>query len=252
MILETRNLTKRFGGLIAVNRVNLTVNKGDFLLIVGPNGAGKTTLFNLITGYLPPSEGEVYFKGINITNMPPHKIVRLGISRTFQITNIFPSLTVFDNVALSVQRHLIKGFSTFFPNNSLERRIKEKTISILEELRLHEMCDVYTIAGKLPHGIKKYVEIAMALASDPEVLLLDEPLGGLPTEEALELLNFIENFLKRKYTIIMIEHKLSLVKKIAEKIAVMHLGQIIAYGDYNEIIKSPVVKKTYLGKSEET
>jgi ABC-type branched-subunit amino acid transport system ATPase component len=246
ILLETYNLTKRFRGLTAVDNVNLSVNTGDFITIVGPNGAGKTTLINLISGHILPTDGEIYFKGIDIKRKPVHERVRLGISRTFQLTYVFPSLTVFENVVVAVQRRYINGLSYVFPFGKEYNMVKQQVGKMLREFNLYDLRDVKL--GNTSYGIRKYVEIMIALACEPELLLLDEPLSGLPTDEALNLLSFIKDTLRKKYTIVMVEHKLNFIKDFVEKMIVMHLGKIIAKGTYNEIINNTMVREVYIGK----
>jgi ABC-type branched-subunit amino acid transport system ATPase component len=246
MLLSTRDLTKSFGALIAVNKVNLRIKEGEFTILVGPNGAGKTTLFDLITGRQEPTGGEVYYKGINITALPPEKRVDMGIGRTFQISSIFPTLTVFENIALAVQRKKVRGLKWFLSCADMNEEVAKVTDDIIDQVGLSHERD--QIAGNLPHGLKRNLEIGMALANNPELLLLDEPLSGLSTEEAIDLLNYIKNVLRRRYTILMVEHKIDLIRDFSERIIVMHQGSIIADGSYSEIAQVALVEEAYLGR----
>lgn len=247
-ILQTKNITKRFGELVAVNKVNLTVERGEFVTIIGPNGAGKTTLFDLITRRQNPSAGEVYFQGIDVTKLPPQKLVKLGVVRSFQLVSIFPELTVFQNVALGVQKQLVKqGWYTSRVdlNEELTRRTEEILHEVLDLIRHKER-----LAGALPHGYKKYLEIGIALSAEPQLLLLDEPLSGVSTTEAVDLMEFIKS-LRKNLTIVVIEHKIELIRAFVERLIVMNQGEILADGTYSELMANKAVIEAYLGVREE-
>ena len=247
-LLQTKNITKRFGELVAVNKVNLTVDEGEFATIIGPNGAGKTTFFDLLTRRQNPSEGEVYFQGIDVSKLPPHKLVRLGVVRSFQLVSIFPELTVFQNVALGVQKQLVKkGWYTSRVDLNVE--VSKRTNELLTEvLDLEKHKD--RLAVELPHGYKKYLEIAIALSAEPQLLLLDEPLSGVSTTEATDLMKFIKS-LRETLTIIVIEHKIELIRSFVERLIVMNQGEILADGSYSEVMSNKAVMEAYLGVQEE-
>jgi branched-chain amino acid transport system ATP-binding protein len=247
-LLQTKNVTKRFGELVAVHKVNLTVERGEFVTIIGPNGAGKTTLFDLITRRQNPSEGEVCFQGIDVTKLPPQELVKLGVVRSFQLVSIFPELTVFQNVALGVQKQLVKkGWYT--SRVELNEEVTRRTEEIL-----HEVLDLTRhkkrLAGALPHGYKKYLEIGIALSAEPQLLLLDEPLSGVSTTEALDLMKFVKS-LRKDFTIIVIEHKIELIRAFVERLVVMNQGEILADGTYSELMANKAVIEAYLGVREE-
>lgn len=245
LFLETRDLTKQYGALVAVDHLNLKVEKGEFLTIIGANGAGKTTLVDLITGRQPPSQGEIYFKGENITNCPPEKIVGRKIARSFQLINAFNDLTVFDNVALAVRKLQIKGLKWYLSFGDNDKALIEKTDAILRETNLSDIRD--KIVGQLPHGLRRVLELTIAMSVSPELIMLDEPLSGVPTGEAKGLLQFIKGTLREKYTLVMIEHKIDLIKDMVERMIVMHRGSVIADGTYSHVMKDAQVQKAYLG-----
>ena len=246
--LQTKDLTKRFGELVAVDKVNLIVEEGEFPTIIGPNGAGKTTFFNLITRNLKASEGEIYFQGIDVTNFSPQKLVKSGLVRSFQLVRVFPELTVFQNVALGVQKRLVtKGWYT--SRVDLNEEVTKATEEILEKV-LDLAKEKERFAGELPHGYKKYLEVAIALSAAPRLLLLDEPLSGVSTTEATDLMKFIKE-LRKKLTIIVIEHKIELIRPFVERLIVMNEGSILADGTYSEVMGSKAVAEAYLGATEE-
>jgi len=247
-LLLTRNLTKRFGALVAVDKVNLTIERGEFITIIGPNGAGKTTFFDLITRRQNPSEGEVYFQGMNVTDFPPRKLVELGVVRSFQLVSIFPQLTVFQNVVLGVQKQLVrKGWYTSRVD------LNEAVITRAEEI-LQEVLDLVRekgrLASELSHGYRKYLEVAIALSANPKLLLLDEPLSGVATTEAEDLMKFIKE-LRKNLPIAVIEHKIELIKPFVERLIVMAEGKILADGTYSEVMGNKAVMEAYLGVRKE-
>lgn len=246
--LQTKNITKRFGELVAVDKVNLVVEEGEFTTIIGPNGAGKTTLFDLLTRRQNPSEGEVYFQGIDVTKLPPHKLVKLGVVRSFQLVSIFPELTVFQNVALGVQKQLVKK-GWYSSRVDLNEEVTKRTEEILDEV-LDLKKQKERLAGELPHGYKKYLEIGIALSAEPQLLLLDEPLSGVSTTEAKDLMKFIKS-LRNNLTIIVIEHKIELIRAFVERLIVMNQGEILADGTYSEVMVNKAVMEAYLGVHEE-
>jgi ABC-type branched-subunit amino acid transport system ATPase component len=228
-ILRVENLVKKFGDFTALNRVSLSIRGYGITAIIGPNGAGKTTLINIITGRLKPDSGKIFFLGKDITGASPHKIVRLGIARTFQVINLFSSLTVYQNILIS----------------SLSRRDKEVDVEdIIKRLGLDSYRDVEVY--KLPHGIQRLVEIAVALATKPRLLLLDEPMAGLNVEEKMEVTSLITDLSKR-IPVVLVEHDMDVVFSIAKRIIVMNRGEVIADGSPSEIAENKYVREIYLG-----
>ncbi len=245
MILTVERVKKSFGGFVAVNGVSFTVKKGELCSIIGPNGAGKTTLFNLITGHLPSDDGKLVFKDIDITYMPPHRICRLGIGRSFQRTNIFPRLTVFDNVQSAVLAHRGESLSFFKPVGSL---FLEETEAILEMVGLggYEK----TVSGSLSYGFQKQLELGIALATEPELLLLDEPTAGMSAKETHQTIELIGRIARGQgLTLLFTEHDMEVVFFISERIMVLHQGQLIAEGTSEEIRNNSDVRKVYLGEA---
>jgi branched-chain amino acid transport system ATP-binding protein len=246
--LEIKGLTKAFGALIAVNNVDMSVLKGELRAIIGPNGAGKTTLFNLISGTLKPTSGKIILKGEDIANLPPYEICQRGIVRTFQITHIFPELTVLENVRLAVQ---FKQGSSFriFGGEKIINETKRKSEEILDFLGLTDIIQI--TAAHLSHGNQRLLELSMALAQDPEILLLDEPTAGLSLEETQKTVEVIKNISeKRENTIFLVEHDMDVVFYIAERIIVLNFGEVIAEGSKEEIQHSEKVQIAYLGGLE--
>jgi len=243
-MLRTQGLTKSFGGLVTTNNVNLEIEKGELSSIIGPNGAGKTTLFNLLTGHLRPDSGRVIFKDKDITGLPPHKICRLGVGRSFQHINIFPKLTVFDNVQAAVLARRGKCINIFSPSKNMYR---EETIRLLETVELDDERD---LPGELlSYGDQKRLEIGIALALRPSLLLLDEPTAGMSPEETAGIAVLIESVVQQQgLTALFVEHDMSVVFGISQKIRVLHLGQIIAIGTPEEISADVQVQRIYLGE----
>jgi len=249
-ILETSNLTKAFGGVVAVNRVNLEAEPGSILAIIGPNGAGKTTLFNLITGVIPSTEGEVRFKRRVITGLKPHQIASLGIGRTFQNLQLFGNMKVVENVMVGFHTHLRSGFvEALFrlPRcRREERAIVDRAMAILEQVGLADQAA--RPAGNLPFGQQRLLEIARALAMGPELLLLDEPAAGLNRAETNGLVELIFELKSRGLTILLVEHDMDTVMGVADKVAVLEYGQKIAEGTPAEIQSNERVIAAYLGE----
>jgi len=244
--LEIRNLTKEFGKLRAVNNVSFEVQKGSLVAIIGPNGAGKSTLFNLFTGYFAVSSGKVIFKDEEITNLPPYKILQKGISRSFQVSNIFPDLTAFENVRIGVLSHRRKSMKLLSLVDEMDE-INEETLKTLKMVELSNEND--TVANTLSHGDQKRLEIGIALTSEPALLLLDEPTAGMAPEETLNTVNLIKDISKKQNTtIVFTEHDLNVVFSIAERIIVLQQGIIIGDGTGEEIKGNKKVKEAYLGE----
>jgi branched-chain amino acid transport system ATP-binding protein len=244
MILKVDELTKAFGGLMAVAHISFSIQEGERSALIGPNGAGKTTLFNLLTGQLRPDEGRVYFQGEEVTGLPPHQICRKGISRSFQRVNIFPMLSVFENVQVAVlaaQRRTRKLFS------AARKMAREETQMILESIDLGGEGAV--ISGTLSHGNQKRLELGIALAGNPRLLLLDEPTQGMSPEETTKAMALIDRVTrKRGITLLFIEHDIGAVFAIADMIRVLHMGSIIAEGEPQEIRENDEVQRIYLGE----
>jgi len=245
-MLEVRELTKRFGGLVAVNNVNLNVNRGEVRAIIGPNGAGKTTLFNLISGYLTPTKGKIYFQGKDITDLPVFERAKLGLARAFQIINIFPNLSVRKNIEIAVQARLKK---TTGPLEIVNRAsLKEVTDEIIKKYGLLQ--DLYIPAGKLNYADQRKLEILLSLVSDPLCILLDEPAAGLDENETHEIMGLIKDLSKSGKAILLIDHDMKFVMAISDKVTVMNEGKIIAEGTPKEIANSDEVIQIYLGESK--
>lgn len=244
-VLELNSVTKNFRGLVAVDRLTLSVPKGQTKSVIGPNGAGKTTVFNLISGALLPSSGEILFNGRRINGVPPHKLCRLGMARSFQITNIFQGLTVFENIRLACQGKT--GRSSLLGSVEHLKEEIEETRQILELLGLLHKRD--ETAGNLSHGDQRHLEIGIALAARPTFLLLDEPTAGMNLGESRATIELIKTF-KGSLTILLIEHDIDLVFEVSDEIAVLHQGRLLAEGDPNEIKANKEVRKAYLGEGD--
>ncbi len=246
IILETKNLRKEFGALVAVDDVNLRVKANTVHAIIGPNGAGKTTLFNLLSNTLEPTAGKVFFNGKAITHLPMHRIIHLGIGRSFQITNLFPNLTVLENVRLAAQALGHDSFR-FLQKASHFKRYEQGAWDVLRQVGLAERA--YVPARMLPHGDQRKLELAIILASNPRLLLLDEPTAGMAAEQVPGMMNLINQIQKSgDKTIVLVEHNMSVVMNISDRITVMHQGRILAEGTPSEIAANPEVQSAYLGK----
>ena len=245
-MLEVRELSKSFSGFKAVNRADLDVKKGEIVAVIGPNGAGKTTLFNLITGILKPDGGQVLFKGEEITGLPAYKTCRKGITRSFQVVNVFSRLTVFENVRISVLAQQQKTFNLFTPSRNL---VNKETTDILESVGL--MGKGESVCGALSHGDRKVLEIAIALGGKPELLILDEPTAGMSPEETTRCIDLINQLSKNLgLTILFCEHDMELVFAIAHRIMVMVRGATIIQGLPDEVRCNQQVQDAYLGGSD--
>ena len=243
-MLDVRNVAKSFDGFQAVGGVSLTVAPGSISAIIGPNGAGKTTLFNLITGHLRPDTGQVVFKGQDVTGIAPHDLCRLGMGRSFQRTNIFPRLTVFQNVQAAYVSHRGRGWSLF---ERVERLYADETDAILGAVGLLDRAGEES--GFLSHGGQKQLELGIALALEPEILLLDEPTAGMSAGETRESIALIERLAReRRLTLLFTEHDMEVVFSISQRITVLHQGRVIADGTPDEVRRDPEVRRVYLGE----
>lgn len=240
-ILETQKLCKHFGGLIAVNKVDYTVEKGKLHSIIGPNGAGKTTFFNMIAGDLDITAGQIVFQGEDITELSTFQRSHKGIGRTYQITNIFPRLTVHENIRIAAQSR--KTSFNMWTGISGHPEIIEKADAIVEKIHLSDKR--HDLAGTLAHGEQRYLEIGIALATDPVLLLLDEPTAGMSPEESRQTADFIRE-LSDPLTIILVEHDMEIVMEISDKITVLHNGAFLAEGSVDEIRNNEEVQRVYL------
>jgi branched-chain amino acid transport system ATP-binding protein len=246
IILETRNLHRDFGGLVAVNDVSMQVRSGSLHSIIGPNGAGKTTFFNLLSGNLKPTSGRVIFKGRDITDLPAHRTAHLGIGRSFQITNVFPNLTVLENVRLAAQALGPDNFK-FWRDHRHFTRYQRRADEVINQVGLTAQASVP--ARALPHGGKRNLELAILLAADPELLLLDEPTAGMAREEIPLLMDVIRAIQHQTdKTIMLVEHKMDLVMNVSDWITVMHQGRILAEGTPDATASNESVQSAYLGE----
>ena len=242
-VLELRALSKSFGGLRAVRGVTLKIMPGDRKAIIGPNGAGKTTLFNLITGIFPATSGQVMLFGQDVTKWPSHRRTALGMARTFQITSLFPKLTVLDNVLLAIQG-LRRSKFVMWRFLSSYRDFYDRAYGLLERARFLDRKD--TEVRYLSHGEQRQLEIILGLASDPKILLLDEPAAGLSSGESSEMIRFLAH-LDRNLAILLIEHDMDVVFDVAEHISVLHFGEVLEAGAREQIRRSEKVQQIYLG-----
>jgi branched-chain amino acid transport system ATP-binding protein len=244
MLLRTERLTKSFGALTAVNAVSLQIEAGTLHSIIGPNGAGKTTLFNLLTGTFPPTSGEILLDGKDITGTPAHRVAHLGLARSYQRTSVFPAFSLLDNVwaaAFATSRSW-NGF--FWKSSSSYKEPRTRAEKALADVGLLDKAD--HLAREISHGEQRQLELAIALAAAPRVLLLDEPAAGLSPDESRKMVALVRS-LKGRYTIVLIEHKMDIIMSVSDRISVMHFGSLIAEGTPAEIQRNPEVRKAYLG-----
>jgi branched-chain amino acid transport system ATP-binding protein len=242
-ILETEDLTKEFAGFMAVRGVNLRVRRGSIHALIGPNGAGKTTCFNLLTKFLSPTRGRIVFHGRDITALKPADVAQLGLGRSFQISAVFPHLTVLENVRIALQRRRGTSFD-FWRSKRVLRALDERAEALIADVGLSPY--VKALAVELPYGRKRALEIATTLALDPELLLLDEPMAGMGREDIARISALIRS-VAAKRTVLMVEHNLSVVADLCDCITVLTRGQVLAEGDYKTVSADPAVREAYLG-----
>ncbi len=246
ILLETQGLTKEFAGFVAVSDVNLRVRRGSIHALIGPNGAGKTTCFNLLTKFLKPSQGEILYKGQDITAMAPADVARLGLVRSFQISAVFPHLTALENVRVALQRQHGSSFD-FWRSKAVLNRFNARARDLLNDVGLIEFAN--TPAVEMPYGRKRALEIATTLALDPEMMLLDEPMAGMGHEDIDKVAALIRR-ISQKYTILMVEHNLNVVANLSDTITVLTRGKVLAEGNYATLSKDERVKEAYLGAGQ--
>jgi branched-chain amino acid transport system ATP-binding protein len=242
-ILETKNLIKEFRGFVAVNDVNLQVTRGNIHALIGPNGAGKTTCFNLLTKFLTPTSGKIFFSGSEITHEKPAQIARRGIIRSFQISAVFPQLTLLENVRVGLQRSTGQSFQFWRSDKCLDR-LNDAAMDLLAQVDLAEFADEHTI--NLPYGRKRALEIATTLAMEPELMLLDEPTQGMGHEDVDRVTQLIKKVSTGR-TILMVEHNMKVIASIADKITVLSRGAVLAEGNYQQVSSNPEVMQAYMG-----
>ncbi len=245
-ILETRGLTKEFKGFVAVKDVSLKVRRGSIHALIGPNGAGKTTCFNLLTHFLEPTRGQIFFKGNEITGSAPARIARMGLVRSFQISAVFPHLTVLENVRVALQRKRGASFD-FWRSELVLKALDEPARELIEAVGLAEFQE--TVAVELPYGRKRALEIATTLALDPEMMLLDEPTAGMTHADVDRIAALIRRVSANR-TVLMVEHNLSVVSTLSDTITVLQRGEILAEGDYESVSNNPQVIEAYLGAGQ--
>jgi branched-chain amino acid transport system ATP-binding protein len=244
-IIETQNLTKYFGALAAVDDVSIKIEAGTLHAIIGPNGAGKTTFFNLLSGNLKPTSGKVFYKSVDLTGKPIHRMIHLGMGRSFQITNIFPNLTVHENIRLASQAMEDKNLHFLMDTEKMDR-CEERTAEVVEKVGLKSQ--TLLPARMLSHGDQRKLELGMILAPDPELLLLDEPTAGMATDQVPELITLIQEVQQSgTKTVILVEHNMNVVMSVSDKITVMHQGKVLAEGTPAEIAANHEVQTAYLG-----
>ena len=244
-LLETRDLTREFKGFVAVNQVNLRVRRGTIHALIGPNGAGKTTCFNLLTKFLAPTSGRILFDGQDITDEPPARIARRGVIRSFQISAVFPHLTVLENVRVALQRKLGTSFHFWKSERSLDR-LNARALELLREVDLETYAALPAV--ELSYGRKRSLEIATTLAMDPKLMLLDEPTQGMGLEDVDRIRQLIKKVAAQR-TVLMVEHNMSVVASIADTITVLQRGATLAEGPYDQVSKDPAVIEAYMGSA---
>ena len=248
LALQARGLTRRFGGVVAVNGVDLDVAAGTVHALIGPNGAGKTTLFNLLTRFLDVSEGEISLFGRDITRMPAADVARVGLVRSFQISALFDNLTALQNVRIALQRRVRSDCFDFWRSSRVLAPLNDEAMALLESVDLADFRNVR--AGELAYGRKRSLELATTLALDPRVLLLDEPTAGMAPEDIDRIVALIAQ-VARTRTVLMVEHNLSVVSTLSNRITVLHRGQVLVEGDYAHVAGHPAVIEAYIGADDD-
>ena len=243
IILETQDLTKEFAGFVAVSKVNLRVTRGTIHALIGPNGAGKTTCFNLLTKFLSPTGGRIIYNGRDITALPPADVARLGVVRSFQISAVFPHLSVLENVRIALQRKRGSSFD-FWRSKRVLEGFNEQAMKLIADVDLSS--HAHWPAAELPYGRKRALEIATTLALDPELMLLDEPMAGMGHEDIGRISALIKTVAADR-TVLMVEHNLSVVADLSDRITVLTRGRILAEGDYDTVSANSTVREAYLG-----
>jgi len=242
-VLEAEDLTKEFAGFVAVRSVNLRVARHSIHALIGPNGAGKTTVFNLLSKFLSPTRGRIVYEGRDVTALEPADVARLGLVRSFQISAVFPHLTVLENVRIALQRTRGGSFD-FWRSKRILRALDDRAMALIADVGLAPFADA--LAVELPYGRKRVLEIATTLALEPQMLLLDEPMAGMGHDDISRISALIKS-LAQKRTVLMVEHNLSVVADLCDRITVLTRGQVLAEGDYNAVSADPAVREAYLG-----
>ena len=252
-LLKVEHITQQFGGLTALNDINIVVNEDEIVGVIGPNGAGKTTLFNVVTGVYTPTRGKVYINGTESTGRHPYQITKLGLARTFQNIRLFPRMTILENVMMGMHCRTKSNIFQILLNSKGRRKedelVRAEAISLLKMMNLEQK--KYDYPSSLPYGEQRRLEITRALATKPNVLLLDEPAAGMNEQETEDLLRTVNNLKQQKYTIILIEHDMKFVMNICDRIYVLDHGELIASGTPSEITSNQRVIEAYLGKGVE-
>ena len=246
VILETKNLCKSYVGLRANHNLNLALEEGEIHALIGPNGAGKSTLIGQLSGELEPTSGSVFYEGCDITDLAVYDRAQVGISRSFQVTSVFDEFNVIDNLSLALQAHQKHSYRFWSPVNK-DQQLNEKALELARQFGLEE--HQYFPAGELGHGEKRQLEIALTLAGDPQVLLLDEPMAGIGPGGSIQLTRLLDEF-RGNYTVLLVEHDMDAVFALADRISVLVYGEIIATGTVEETRNNPAVQKAYLGEAE--
>lgn len=247
VILETRGLTKAFNGFTAVDEVDLQVKQGHIHALIGPNGAGKTTFFNLLTSFLTPTAGRILFQGRDITTLKPAQIARQGLIRSFQISAVFPHMTVLENVRIALQRTEGNSFHFWVSEKRLDK-LNEKALQLLDQVGLRDYAS--SLAVEMPYGRKRALELATTLALEPTVMLLDEPTQGMGHEDVERVIELIRKVSVGR-TVVMVEHNLHVVSSLCDQITVLARGSVLAEGDYQSVSANPSVREAYMGKEAE-
>ncbi|OEY65084.1 ABC transporter ATP-binding protein [Marinobacter sp. X15-166B] len=242
-VLETRNLVKEFKGFVAVDDVNLQIQKGHIHALIGPNGAGKTTVFNLLTKFLIPTRGQILFKGEDITAMKSAAIARKGMVRSFQISAVFPHMSALENIRVALQSHEGSSFA-FWKSGATLNRLNERAMALLDSVGLTDFANTTTV--ELAYGRKRALELATTLAMEPEILLLDEPTQGMGTEDVDRVVELVRKAAQGR-TVLMVEHNLSVVSKLCDRITVLAQGAVLTEGDYSAVSNDPRVREVYMG-----